>query len=162
MRHLAQILMVMLALTAARVQAQDVPIQFGQSLRLDGSSLEVTADSFAVDQTTGVSEFSGNVVAVQGDMRIASSGLRLEYLEVNGRQRIGRVFASGGVLMATSSEVIEAREAIYDLAAQSLEMIGNVMLVQGSSVLSGERFVADLAAGTGRMVGRVRTVIRLD
>ena len=43
---------------ATPVAAQDVRFSFGSSLRLDGSALEITADSFEVDQTTGSSTFS--------------------------------------------------------------------------------------------------------
>ncbi|OZG69868.1 lipopolysaccharide transport periplasmic protein LptA, partial [Hahella sp. CCB-MM4] len=59
-------------------------------------------------------------------------------------------------------EALEAREAIYSLQAQSLEMTGAVMLVQGQNMLSGERFVADLRSGSGQMFGRVRTIIRME
>ncbi len=164
MPRLVPCLILLLALLAPPALAQDVRVTFGQSLRLDGSALEVTADSLTVDQTTGASEFSGNVLAVQGGMRISAASLRLEYdrSAQSGGQRIGRVIASGGVLMATPDEAIEAREAVYSLSAQTLEMTGGVMLVQGANMLSGERFFADLRNGTGSMQGRVRTVIQLD
>lgn len=153
--------LLMLALPAAAQEG--VQISFGQSLRLDGSALEVTADQLSVDQTTGATEFSGNVLAVQGDMRISAESLRLEYAPGSGgAQRISRLIASGGVTMATATEALEAQEAVYSLDAQTLEMTGAVMLVQGQNVLSGERFFADLRAGTGRMIGRVRTVIRME
>jgi lipopolysaccharide export system protein LptA len=149
---------------ATPVAAQDVRFSFGSSLRLDGSALEITADSFEVDQTTGSSTFSGNVLAVQGGMRISAQSLVLEYEPGarTGTRRIGRLTASGDVAMVTDSEAIESQRAIYSLADQRLEMIGDVVLVQGPNLLSGERFVADLRAGTGRMIGRVRTIIRME
>jgi len=158
-------LFAVLMLAALPVSAQEgVQISFGQSLRLDGSALEVTADQLSVDQATGATEFTGNVLAVQGDMRISAGALRLEYGAGarEGQQRISRLIATGGVTMATPSEALESREAVYSLDAQSLEMTGAVMLVQGPNLLSGERFVADLRAGTGRMIGRVRTIIRME
>lgn len=168
MPRFALILAALLALLAGPVlsqQQQGVQISFGQSLRLDGSALEVTADQLSVDQTTGATEFSGNVVASQGEMRIAAGSLRLEYAGgqgSGGSQRIDRLVASGGVTMTTPDEALEAQQAVYRLEAQSLEMTGSVMLVQGQNMLSGERFVADLRAGTGQMIGRVRTVIRME
>jgi len=149
---------------ALPAQAQDVQISFGSSLRLDDSALEVTADSLEVDQTTGASIFSGNVLAVQGQMRISAGSLRLEYEPGAraGTQRIGTLTAVGDVAMVTDFEAIEARRAVYSMSAQTLEMTGDVVLVQGANLLSGERFVADLRAGTGRMIGRVRTIIQLD
>jgi len=163
-RLVLSLILAFLALTVSPAVAQDVQISFGQSLRLDGSALEVTADSLEVDQTTGASVFSGNVLAVQGDLRIQAQLLRLEYEPGAraGTQRIGTLLASGGVTMVTPQEAIEAREAVYSMSDQRLEMTGNVMLVQGQNLLSGERFVADLRAGSGRMIGRVRTIIRMD
>lgn len=164
MLRFAQCLILLAGLLATPAVAQDVAIRFGDSLRLDGSPLEVTADSLVVDQTTGATEFTGNVLAVQGEMRISAAALRLEYATsaTSGSQRIGRILASGNVLMVTASEAIEAREAIYSLEDQTLEMTGDVVLVQGPNMLSGERFVADLRTGSGRMVGRVRTIIRME
>lgn len=143
---------------------QGVQISFGQSLQLEGTALEVTADDLTVDQTTGATEFTGNVVAEQGDLHISAQSLRLVYTQdtQTGSQRIARLVASGGVTMATPTEALEAREAVYDMDAQTLEMTGSVMLVQGANMLSGERFVADLRSGSGRMMGRVRTIIRME
>lgn len=144
--------------------AQDVRFTFGSSLRLDGSALEITADSFEVDQSTGASSFQGNVLAVQGGMRISAQALHLEYAAGAraGTRRIGTLTATGDVAMVTETEAIEAQRAVYSMADQRLEMSGDVVLVQGENLLSGQRFVADLRAGTGRMIGRVRTIIRME
>ena len=165
MMRLLPVLFAACALLAGPAASQQgVSISFGQSLRLDGSAIEVTADHLQVDQTSGATEFSGNVLAVQDEMRISAQSIRIEYAvgARAGTQRIGRLVASGGVTMVTPEEALEAREAIYSLEAQTLEMSGEVMLVQGNNMLSGDRFVADLEAGTGRMIGRVRTIIRMD
>ena len=164
-RLMFRLFALLLMLASPALAQQGVQINFGQSLRLDGSALEVTADQLNVDQATGATEFSGNVLAVQGEMRISAQSLRLEYAgsgSGTGSQRIGRLIASGGVTMTTPDEALEAREAIYSLQAQSLEMTGAVMLVQGQNMLSGERFVADLRSGSGQMFGRVRTIIRME
>ena len=164
-RLMLRLVALLVLLASPALAQQGVQISFGQSLRLDGSALEVTADQLTVDQATGATEFSGNVLAVQGEMRIAAQSLRLEYAPGtgdSGSQRINRLVASGGVTMTTPDEALEAQGAVYSMAAQTLEMTGEVMLVQGQNLLSGERFVADLRAGTGRMMGRVRTIIRME
>jgi len=144
--------------------SQDTAIRFGQSLQLTGTELEVTADQLEVDQATGATIFSGNVLAVQGELRLTAGTLRLSYGQgVNGgSQRIDQLVASGGVTLVTPTEAVEAREAVYALDIGTLDMTGDVLLVQGTNVLSGQRFTADLNTGSGRMSGRVRTVIRLD
>jgi lipopolysaccharide export system protein LptA len=153
-----------LALGIGGGRAQDTAIRLGQSLQLTGTQLEVTADELNVDQATGTTVFSGNVLAVQGELRITAGTLRLNYVPgANpGSQRIDRLTADGGVTLVTPAEAIEAREAVYVLGRGTLEMTGDVLLVQGANVLSGQRFTADLNTGAGRMSGRVRTVIQLD
>lgn len=153
-----------LTLGAGAALAQDMQLRLGQSLNLAERQLEITSDLLEVDQSTGLSTFSGNVVASHGDMRLSAQNLRIEYSSTGegSRQRIDRLVADGGVTMVTEAEAIEARMAVYSLTGQTLEMTGDVVLVQGVNVLAGERFFADLRAGTGRISGRVRTLIDLE
>ena len=145
-------------------RAQDMQIRLGDSLQLSGQQLEVTADLLEVEQESGITTFSGNVLAVQDTLRLGAGQMRIEYGPASDGegQRIRTLIASGGVTLVTEHEAVEAREALYSLDAQTLEMTGEVVFVQGSNVLSGDRFTADLRAGTGRMQGRVRTIIQLD
>ena len=145
-------------------RAQGMEIQLGDTLQLSGQQLEVTADLLEVDQASGVTIFSGNVLAVQDTLRLRADRIRLEYSgdSATDATRIDRLEASGGVTLVTDHEAVEAERAVYVLDAQTLEMEGGVVFVQGVNVLSGDRFFADLRAGTGRMQGRVRTVITLD
>lgn len=163
LRSFLSITITALALAGA-ASAQDMQLRLGQSMNLAESQLEITSDTLEVDQATGVSVFSGNVVAAQGEMRLTAASLRIEYSATGeeGRQRINRLVADGGVTMVTEFEAVEARTAIYSLNEQTLEMLGDVVLVQGVNVLAGERFFADLRAGTGQMSGRVRTLIELE
>ncbi|MCC5969503.1 MAG: lipopolysaccharide transport periplasmic protein LptA [Pararhodobacter sp.] len=163
LRIVVTVTIAMLAFSGA-ASAQEMQLRLGQSLNLTNRQLEITSESLEVDQETGVSVFGGGVVAVQGGMRLTADSLRIEYgtSGENGRQRIDRLVAEGGVTMVTEHEAVEARTAIYALNDQTLEMLGDVVLVQGVNVLAGERFFADLRAGTGRMSGRVRTLIDLE
>ena len=161
-RILSITLAMLLSIGAA--SAQDMQLRLGESLNLSQRQLEITSETLEVDQETGVSTFSGDVVVAQGDMRLTAQSLRIEYSTSgeDSRQRIDRLVADGGVTMVTEAEAVEARSAIYSLTDQTLEMIGDVVLVQGANILAGERFFADLRTGTGRMSGRVRTLIDME
>ena len=161
-RILSITLAMLLSIGAA--SAQDMQLRLGESLNLSQRQLEITSETLEVDQETGVSTFSGDVVVSQGDMRLTAQSLRIEYGSTgeDSRQRIDRLVADGGVTMVTATEAVEARSAVYSLTDQTLEMIGDVVLVQGANVLAGERFFADLRTGTGRMSGRVRTLIDME
>lgn len=163
LRRILSITFAMLLSTGAAF-AQDMQLRLGESLNLSQRQLEITSETLEVDQETGVSTFSGDVVVAQGDMRLTAQSLRIEYSTSgeDSRQRIDRLVADGGVTMVTATEAVEARSAVYSLTDQTLEMIGDVVLVQGANVLAGERFFADLRTGTGRMSGRVRTLIDME
>jgi lipopolysaccharide export system protein LptA len=163
LHRILSITLAMLLSTGA-ASAQDMQLRLGESLNLSQRQLEITSETLEVDQETGVSTFSGDVVVSQGDMRLTAQSLRIEYGSTgeDSRQRIDRLVADGGVTMVTEAEAVEARSAIYSLTDQTLEMIGDVVLVQGANILAGERFFADLRTGTGRMSGRVRTLIDME
>lgn len=144
--------------------AQATQISLGESMQLSGRRLEVTADELEVDQESGLTTFSGDVLAVQGALRLSATRMQIEYAPPTetGQRRIRVLQAWGDVTLVTEREAVEAQEATYSLIDQTLDMRGGVVFVQGSNVLSGERFTADLNAGTGRMQGRVRTIIEMD
>lgn len=141
---------------AAQNQAGGATVAFG-GLRSDPTlPVEVTADQLQVNQAEGTALFTGNVLVGQGEMRLSSAELQVEYDEAG--SQITRMHATGGVTFTNGPETAEAQEAVYTLATGSVLMTGDVLLTQGSSVMSGSQLTIDLNAGTGVMQGRVTTV----
>ena len=138
--------------------AQGMAVGFGGLRQQTDAPVEVTADALRVDQGTGRAVFEGNVLAVQGDMRLAAGRIEVDYADGGGGIR--RLHATGGVTLVTAAEAAESREAVYEVASGALVMSGAVLLTQGQATIAGERLVADLRAGTGQMEGRVRTVFQ--
>jgi lipopolysaccharide export system protein LptA len=145
-----------LATTAA--QAQGMSVGFGGLTQNTSAPVEVTADELQVDQAAGAAVFSGNVLVVQGDMRLAAGKVIAEYGDDGTGIRLIR--ATGGVTLATATEAAEATEATYQVDSGALVMSGGVLLTQGQATIAGDRLTADLRAGTGRMEGRVKTVFQ--
>jgi lipopolysaccharide export system protein LptA len=144
------------ALGPVAVLAQGASVEFG-GLRQDASlPVEVSADSLTVNQTDGSALFEGNVIAVQGDLRLTAGAVQVRYAQGGGA--IDTLTASGGVTLVSATDAAEAREAVYSVQAGSVVMTGDVLLTQGNNAISGQKLVLDLAAGTGRMEGRVQTV----
>lgn len=149
---------------AAAAQGAEVPFGFRHDSTLP---VEVSADSLRVSQTDGTATFSGNVVVGQGEMRLAAAEVRVEYATdppaapgQQGRTRIRRLHASGGVTLVSGSEAAEAREAVYSVDEARVVMTGEVILTQGPNVLAGDRLTVNLADGTALVEGRVRTVLQ--
>jgi lipopolysaccharide export system protein LptA len=121
--------------------------------------VEVTADELAVNQTTGLAVFSGNVLIGQGAMRLQAARVEVEY-GAGDQSKIDRLHATGGVTLVSENEAAEAAEAVYDVAKGTVALIGDVLLTQGENVMSGQRLDVDLATGTGQMQGRVHTILQ--
>lgn len=137
--------------------AQGANVAFG-GLRHDTSlPVEVTADKLDVNQADGSAVFDGNVIVGQGEMRMTSSRLRVEY---GTGQEIEKLIASGGVTFVNGAEAAESRDAVYSVKSGIIVMTGAVILTQGASALAGERLSVDMKAGTGVMTGRVRTILQ--
>ncbi len=123
--------------------------------------VEVSADALTVDQGTGAATFEGNVLVVQGDVRLSAGAVEITYASGDNTTGNGieALRASGGVTFVTATDAVEAREAIYSIADGTVTLSGDVLLTQGQNAISGDRLVVNLEGGTGRMEGRVRTVI---
>lgn len=120
--------------------------------------VEVTADELAVNQADGAATFSGNVLVIQGAMRMTAATVRVQYA-ADGKG-IAQLNATGGVTYVNATDAAEAAEAAYTLASGEMILSGNVLLTQGQGAISGQKLVIDLKAGTGTMEGRVKTVFQ--
>jgi lipopolysaccharide export system protein LptA len=153
-----RILLVLLLTLPLGAFAEGTSVAF-KGLKQDTTlPVEVTADSLAVDQATGVATFSGNVRVAQGALVMTAGEIRVEYAAEAGQ--IAKLHAKGGVTFANAGDAAEATEAIYTIDSGSLVMSGNVLLTQGKTAISGQKLAIDLKAGSGVMEGRVQTVFQ--
>ena len=146
------------AVFAPAAYGQGATVAFG-GIRSDTSQpVEVTADQLSVNQTDGTATFTGNVVVIQGDLRLGATTVRVEYA-TDDRTRVERIVASGGVTLVSAAEAAEAKDAVYTVANGQVVMTGDVLLTQNGGTIAGQKLSVDLKTGTGQMDGRVRTVI---
>lgn len=138
--------------------AQTAQVTFG-ALKADPTQpVEVTSDQLNVSQTDGTAVFSGNVVVVQGSMRLAASAVKVVYAQGD-QSKIDRLEAEGGVTLTDGTDAAESATAVYTVASGEVVMRGDVLLTQGPSTIAGQALWVDLNTGTGRMEGRVKTVL---
>ena len=144
------------------VQAQTTNLAFGAIQQDTSLPVEVTADSLSVSQQDGTAVFTGNVVIIQGEMRLAAPRVLVVYAEASQGQeaRIARLEATGGVTLVSGPDAAEAERADYNVDDGQVVMQGNVLLTQGASALTSDLMRVNLEDGTAQMDGRVKTILR--
>ena len=146
------------AVLAPAAYGQGATVAFGGIKSDTSQPVEVTADQLSVNQTDGTATFTGNVVVIQGDLRLGATTVRVEYA-TDDRTRVERIVASGGVTLVSAAEAAEAKDAVYTVANGQVVMTGDVLLTQNGGTIAGQKLSVDLKTGTGQMDGRVRTII---
>ena len=150
---------VSILMTAGAAMAQSANIALGTAAFDRTQQVEVSADELSVDQSNGQAVFAGNVLVVQGEVRMSAARVAVEYAQDGGAANgISRLRATGGVTFVTATDAVEASEATYSVENGTVQLSGDVILTQGQNAISGERLVVDLNSGQGRMEGRVRTI----
>lgn len=117
--------------------------------------IEIIADKLVVQQDQQIATFTGNVVAVQGDMTLKSDLLRVFYEQQEGQQAasataaddtsIRRIEAEGNVNISNPKETAKGDSGVYDLPSQKMTLTGNVVLTSGDNVVKGSSLDMDLA-----------------
>lgn len=145
-----RIAFLLLAAAAAPAQAQD--------MKMDGKQpIEITADSLEVSQKEQQATFIGNVVAVQGAMKITSDRMKVFYRvgeqTKGGAQAISRIEVQGNVFMTNTSETARSKSGVYDVDANKLHLKTDVVLTRGENVVKGDALEYDLTTGKSQIVG---------
>lgn len=144
-----------LALSSGMAMAQQAKIAFGELNQDTTLPVQVLADQLAVNNADGSAVFSGNVVVVQGEMKLAAKEVQVKY--GSDGKSIDQLLASGGVTISNLGDAAEAQEALYTIASGVIVLSGNVRLTQGPSAMAGQKLTINLKDGSGVMEGRVTT-----
>lgn len=138
-----------LALPVGAAMAQTVA--FG-GLRSDPTQpVNVNADTLTVNQADGTALFTGNVIVVQGDMKMAADQVQVEYAQ--DQKSIQRLHATGNVILTSPTEAAQGKDGVYTIASGEVVMTGDVLVTQGDSTIAGQKLVVDINTGNGTMSG---------
>ena len=112
-----------------------------------------------INVVPGVATFTGKVVIVQGQMRLAADRVTVTYAQGD-KRRISAMHAEGNVTMVSGEDAAESRAADYDVESGNVVLTGDVLMTQTGNVVAGEKVVVNLATGTAQASGRVRSVLQ--
>jgi lipopolysaccharide export system protein LptA len=119
-----------------------------------------------VDQEKSLATFSGNVDAVQGDLRLRADRLLVYYDqgdEDGGQtdggggggadpQGIRRLEAMGNVVLIRPGETSKGDNGTYEPTTGLVTLTGNVVLTRGQNVIRGARLEANQRTGVSTVV----------
>lgn len=143
---------------ASPVFAQGTQVAFGATAQDTAAPIEVSANELAVDQKTNTAIFTGDVLIIQGEMRLAAAKVEVIYRAET--QGISRLEATGSVTLVSGEDAAESQYADYKVDDGVIVMTGNVLLTQGQSSLMADEMTVNLDDGTARMQGRVKTILQ--
>lgn len=105
--------------------------------------IAVNADSFSADLQGETGTYSGNVLVVQGAIRLRADEITVE---APGGQAT-HMEARGGIVVESPSGTATGDLAVYDISAQIIRLTGNVVLTNNANVMRGDALEVRIADG---------------
>ena len=150
------------AIVASLVMANASVAQDGSAIAFGGlktdttQPVQITSDQLAVNQADGTAIFTGNVVIMQGTMKLQATKVQVNYSA--DQRAIRNLHAEGGVTLTTGTDAATSDSADYMPDTGELILQGSVILTQGPAALSGQKLILNLGSGLGTITGRVTTI----
>lgn len=127
-----------------------------------GQPIQVNADAFYADLNAETGTYRGNVVIVQGDMKLRANEVHV--VAPDGKAR--RMEARGNVVVDSPSGTATGDNGVYDVTARVIHLTGNVRLTKGPNIMRGSALDVEMATGQAHLVavdtagrpGRVQAV----
>lgn len=102
--------------------------------------INVSSDNFEGDLATKVGTYIGNVIVIQGDMR-----MRADRVKVNVSQgKPTRIEATGKVVVNAPNGTATGDTGVYELGPRTVTMTGHVVLTKEKDVMRGTKLVMDM------------------
>jgi lipopolysaccharide export system protein LptA len=125
-----------------------LPAASGNPLGLNSREpIAVNADSFLADLNGDTGTYTGNVIVVQGSVKLHAD--KVKVLAPGGRA--SRMEAQGHVIVDSPSGQAIADAGIYDVPQQVLRLTGNVVLTKEQNVMRGTALEFSMATGLAKM-----------
>lgn len=109
--------------------------------------IDISSNNFDYDLNAKVGVYRGNVLAIQGDMR-----LRADTMKVNIAQgKPTRIEAAGRVIVNAPNGTATGDNGVYELGPRTITMTGHVILTKEKDVMRGTKLVMDLNTNLAHM-----------
>lgn len=147
---------VLAAAQPAAAQFANTP--FGGFRHNASQPLDIAADNLNVDNAANSAVFSGNVLVIQGKLRLQADRLEVQYAPRGSQSATGveRLRASGDVLMTNGAESASSRRLDYNVAGGVIVLQGSVLLAQRENVVKTRELRVNVNSGRALLSGGVQ------
>lgn len=101
--------------------------------------IHITSDRMEVDRKKNTVVYTGQVVAIQGDLKMQSKKLTATYSP--DMKKLTEIVAEGEVRIAQGDRLATGSRAVFNGVAQTITLTGNPVVRQGNSQVSGNKIV---------------------
>jgi len=115
--------------------------------------IDISSDSFQADLNGKTGTWTGNVIVIQGDMKLRANTVRMT--TVNGKA--DKVMANGNVVVdSPKSGTATGENGVYSVVPRTVVLTGNVVLKKGKDVMQGAQLTVNLVTGQAVLGGGVK------
>lgn len=147
------VISLLLMTNVAMAQETPAPETGGGLLSANSSRgpIEITADALEVRQPDQVAVFTGNVLAIQGDMNLKSDRMTVFYRpsdqQQEGQESVSKIEVDGNVFLSNPTETARGAKGIYDVDKNEIRLLGDVVLTRAENILKGEALIYNMDTG---------------
>lgn len=148
----ALVLLALLTAQPAMAQTSSVKAPSLAGKHDANAPINVSADKFLADSNAKTGTWSGNVLVVQGDMRMRANSVRLNVVGKDNKP--DKILASGNVVVdSPNSGTVTGDNGVYDVVARTVTMTGKVVLTRQKDVMRGSQLTVNLETGVATLGG---------
>jgi len=119
----------------------------------NNAPINISSDSFQADLNGKTGTWSGNVVVIQGDMKLRANTVRMSTVD----GKADKVMANGNVVVASpKSGTVTGDNGVYSVVPRVVVMSGNVVMKKGKDAMRGTQLTVNLATGQMTLGGGVK------
>jgi lipopolysaccharide export system protein LptA len=109
--------------------------------------IDITADNFDYDLNVKIGTYTGNVIVIQGDMRMRSDKMKVNIVQGKPTQ----IEAFGHVVVIAPNGNATGDHGVYDPGPRTITLTGKVVLTKEKDVMHGTKLVMDMNTNVAHM-----------
>jgi lipopolysaccharide export system protein LptA len=112
--------------------------------------INISSDNFLGDLNTKIGTYSGNVIIVQGDMKMRADRVRVEVVD----SKPSKIYSHGNVVVEAPNGTATGDDGLYDLTPNTITLTGKVVLTKEKDVMRGTMVVMDMNTNLANLTAK--------